>query len=263
MTLNRRDFLCEHALGFGGIALAALLSENATAAPPEIAAQQRHFDMLPKPPAARPARAQAMISLFMHGGPSHVDLFDPKPELTRLHGTDFQGEVVYSFVNQASRQLLGSPWKFTPHGQCGTELSSLLPHTARIVDDICLIRSMHTGFNGHEVSIRYINAGIPAVTGRPSLGSWVAWALGAENRNLPGYMVLTDPGGHPVDGVLNWSSGWMPATYQGTVLRPQEPRILNLAPPSHLAGVPQQQNLQLLQALNRLHQQKYPGEADL
>jgi hypothetical protein len=261
---NRRNFLCQQALGFGGVALAGLLSENSSkAAPPEVSAQPRHFDMLPKVPAARPGRAQAMISLFMHGGPSHVDLFDPKPELTRFHDTDYQGEVVYSFVNRASRKLLGSPWKFARHGECGTELSELLPHTARIVDDICLIRSMHTGFNGHEVSIRYLNAGIPAVTGRPSLGSWVTYALGAENRNLPGYMVLTDPEGHPVDGVFNWSSGWMPATFQGTVLRAQEPRILNLAPPPHLAGIPQQQNLQLLQTLNRLHQQKFPGEADL
>ena len=158
---------------------------------------------------------------------------------------------------------MGSPWKFQAHGQCGTQVSELLPHTAEVVDDLCVIRSMHTGFNGHEVSIRYMNAGIPAVTGRPSLGSWLTYALGAENQNLPAYMVLTDPGGHPVDGVFNWSSGWMPALFQGTVLRPQEPRILNLAPPAHLAGEPQQQNLRLLASLNRLHQEKFPGEADL
>ena len=131
-------------------------------------------------------------------------------------------------------------------------MSELLPHTAGIVDELCVIRSMHTGFNGHEVSIRYLNAGIPAVTGRPSLGSWVSYALGTENQNLPAYMVLTDPGGHPVDGVLNWSGGWMPAMFQGTVLRPQEPRILNLAPPAHLAGVPQRQNLNLLNSLNQI-----------
>jgi hypothetical protein len=204
-----------------------------------------------------------MISLFMHGGPSHMDLLDPRPELTKYSGTEYQGEVTYSFVNRASKKLLGSPWRFRPHGQCGTEVSELLPHTAGIVDELCVIRSMHTGFNGHEVSIRYLNAGIPAVTGRPSLGSWVSYALGTENQNLPAYMVLTDPGGHPVDGVLNWSGGWMPAMFQGTVLRPQEPRILNLVPPAHLAGVPQRQNLNLLNSLNRLHQQKYPGESDL
>lgn len=261
--ISRRDLVCRQALGLGGVAVASLLSAlPGSAAPPEIAAARRTFDMLPKTPPA-PARATAMISLFMHGGPSHMDLLDPRPELTKYSGTEYQGEVTYSFVNRASKKLLGSPWRFRPHGQCGTEVSELLPHTAGIVDELCVIRSMHTGFNGHEVSIRYLNAGIPAVTGRPSLGSWVSYALGTENQNLPAYMVLTDPGGHPVDGVLNWSGGWMPAMFQGTVLRPQEPRILNLAPPAHLAGVPQRQNLNLLNSLNRLHQQKYPGESDL
>src|SRR5690606_18791443 len=106
-------------------------------------------------------RATSMISLFMHGGPSHVDLTDPKPELTRRHGEDYPGDVVFSFVNRASKRLLGSPWKFAPRGQCGTEISELLPHISGIADDICLIRSMHTGFNGHEVSIRYFHGGIP------------------------------------------------------------------------------------------------------
>jgi len=264
MSLSRRAFLCDQAMGFGSLALASLLASEATAfaSPPEVKTRPDHFDMKPKSPGTQ-GPATAMISMFMHGGPSHVDLLDPKPELTRLSGTDYSGEVVYSFVNRASKKLMGSPWKFRRHGQCGTEVSELLPHTAGIVDDICVIRSMHTGFNGHEVSIRYMNAGIPAVTGRPSLGSWVTYALGSESQNLPAYMVLTDPGGHPVDGVLNWSSGWMPALFQGTVLRPQEPRILNLDPPLHLAGIPQRQNLQLLNQLNRMHLTRYPGEADL
>jgi hypothetical protein len=104
------------------------------------------------------------------------------------------------------------------------------------VDDICLIRSMHTGANGHEVSIRYFHGGIPGVLGRPTLGSWLVYALGCESQNLPAYMVLSDPGGLPVDGVTNWSNGFMPALFQGTVLRPKEPRILNLEPPPHLKG---------------------------
>ena len=114
-----------------------------------------------------------MISLFQHGGPSHMDLTDPKPELTKFDGTEYQGEVGYSFVNEASKTLMGSPWKFQKHGQAGTEISELLPHTAGIVDDICLIRSMQTGANGHEVSIRYFHGGIPGVLGRPTLGSWL------------------------------------------------------------------------------------------
>ncbi|MFM7832078.1 MAG: DUF1501 domain-containing protein, partial [Planctomycetaceae bacterium] len=180
-SYSRRDFLCHQALGLGGVALAALLSDDkATGAPPEVAAVRTSFDMQPKAPTGTP-RATAMISLFMHGGPSHMDLFDPRPELTKYSGTEYQGEITYSFVNRASRKLMGSPWRFRPHGQCGTEISELLPHTAGIVDDLCVIRSMHTGFNGHEVSIRYLNAGIPAVTGRPALGSWVTYALGTEN----------------------------------------------------------------------------------
>jgi hypothetical protein len=142
-------------------------------------------------------------------------------------------------------------------------VSELLPHLSSIVDRICVLRSMHTGHNGHEVSIRYFHGGIAGVTGRPTLGSWVVYALGSESQNLPAYMVLSDPGGHPVDGTHNWSSGFMPPFYQGTVLRPQEPRILNLNPPPHLEGDIQKQNLTLLATLNRRHQRLHPGEADL
>lgn len=260
---SRRKFLQENAMGVGAVALAWLLQQDRLLASPGKVPQQRPvFDLKPKSPPL-PARATAMISLFMHGGPSHVDLTDPKPELTKRSGNDYPGEVVFSFVNRASKKLLGSPWKFARHGQCGTEISELLPELAGIVDDICLIRSMHTGHNGHEVSIRYFHSGLPAVTGRPTMGSWLTYALGSESQNLPAYMVLVDPGGHPVDGVHNWSSGWMPPLYQGTVLRPKEPRILNLDAPPQLRGEPQRQNLDLLARLNRAHLERHPGEADL
>jgi uncharacterized protein (DUF1501 family) len=203
-----------------------------------------------------------MISLFMHGGPSHVDLLDPKPELTKHSGTDYAGEVVYSFANRASKKLLGSPWKFEKHGQCGTEVSELLPHLAGIIDEVAVIRSMHTDINGHEPSIWFMNTG-KAQPGRPALGSWLTYALGSESQNLPAYVVLSDPGGHPVDGVRNWSNGWLPPLFQGTVIRPQEPRILNLDAPPHLRGTRQQQNLELLAELNRKHLERHPGEADL
>jgi hypothetical protein len=260
---TRREFLAENAMGIGSIALAWLMQqENLLAKPASVAERQVAHSLLPKKPHHEP-NATAMISLFMHGGPSHMDLTDPKPELSRLDGKDYSGEVTYSFVNRASKALLGSPWKFQPHGECGTELSELLPHTARIVDDMCLIRSMHTGHNGHEVSIRYFHGGIPAVLGRPTLGSWLVYGLGSESQNLPAYMVLTDPGGHPVDAVNNWSPGFMPPLFQGTVLRPTEPRILNLNPPPHLKGSLQEQNLGLLADLNRRHLEQHPAEADL
>ena len=192
-----------------------------------------------------------------------MDLTDPKPELTKYNGTDYKEDIHFSFVNEASKKLFGSPFQFSAHGQCGTEISELLPHTAEIVDDLCLIRSMHTGANGHEVSIRYFHGGIPGVLGRPTMGSWLVYALGTESQNLPAYMVLTDPGGLPVDGVTNWSNGFMPAMFQGTVLRPKEPRILNLEPPPHVRGEFQQQNLALLQQLNRRHLEVHPGESEL
>lgn len=262
LPASRREFLARNALGIGGVALAWLLREDRLLAAPHIPRGKSSFNLAAKSPPS-PPRARAMISLFMHGGPSHVDLFDPKPDLTKHSGEDYNGDIVYSFVNRASKKLLGSPWKFEKRGQCGTEISELLPHIAGIVDDIALIRSAHTGFNGHEVSIRFMHSGRAAVTGRPTLGSWLTYGLGSESQNLPAYVVLSDPGGNPVDGINNWSNGWLPSIYQGTVIRPKEPRILNLDPPAHLKGDLQRQNLDLLQALNQKHLARNPGESDL
>ena len=241
---SRRRFLSSSAFGIGSFALASLLrDEGLLAAPPIKPKDDQPRDMKPRAAHFAP-QATAMISMFMHGGPAHMDLLDPKPELTKHHGQDYGGEVVFSFANRASKKLFGSPWQFSKHGECGTDVSELLPHTASIVDDICVIRSMHTGHNGHEVSIRYFHGGIPAVTGRPTMGSWITYGLGSESQNLPAYLVLADPGGHPVDGTHNWESGFMPPLFQGTVLRAQEPRIFNLDPPPKLRGTVQQQNLE-------------------
>jgi hypothetical protein len=260
---SRRAFLANTAFGVGAMALADLMrQEGLLADTTKKPGENLPLSLSSRAPHFAP-QATAMISLFMHGGPSHVDLFDPKPELSRSHGADYGGDVVFSFVNRASKKLFGSPWKFARHGQCGTEVSELLPETARIVDDLCVIRSMHTGHNGHEVSIRYFHGGLPAIAGRPTMGSWIVYGLGSESQSLPSYMVLADPEGHPVDGTINWSSGFMPTLYQGTVLRPQEPRILNLDPPRQLAGLPQRQNLALLDRLNRRHLEQHPGESDL
>jgi hypothetical protein len=261
--ITRREWLAYSAFGIGSFALAHLLGQdNALAESPKKPGENLPLDLEERKPHFAP-KATAMISMFMHGGPSHVDLLDPKPILSKNHGKDYSGEVGYSFVNRASKKLFGTPWKFSKHGKCGTEVSELLPHTASIVDRICVIRSMHTGHNGHEVSIRYFHGGIAGVTGRPTMGSWIVYALGSVSQNLPAYMVLSDPHGHPVDGTHNWSCGFMPALYQGTVLRPQEPRILNLDPPPQLRGQRQRDNLDLLAALNRRHLEKHPGEVDL
>lgn len=260
---NRRKFLATNAFGIGAFALAHLLKgEKLLADTPSKPGENLPLTLQSRAPLATP-RANAMISLFMHGGPSHVDLLDPKPELSAKSGTEYGGDVVYSFVNRANKKLFGTPWKFSKHGQCGTEVSELLPHTAKIVDDICVLRSMHTGHNGHEVSIRYFHGGVAGVTGRPTLGSWIVYGLGSESQSLPAYMVLSDPDGHPVDGTHNWSSGFMPALYQGTVLRAKEPRILNLDAPPQIRGQLQEQNLAFLNSLNQRHASLHPGEAEL
>jgi hypothetical protein len=260
---TRRAFLANTAFGVGALALAQLLRDEGLLADTTKKPGENHpLNLNHRPPHFGP-RATAMISLFMHGGPSHVDLLDPKPELSRHSGAEYDGEVTFSFVNRASKKLFGTPWTFAKHGQCGTEVSELLPETAGVVDDLCVIRSMHTGHNGHEVSIRYFHGGLPGVAGRPTMGSWLVYGLGSESRELPAYMVLSDPDGHPVDGTINWSSGFMPTLYQGTVLRPHEPRILNLDPPTHQKGTAQRQSLALLGRLNRRHLEAHPGEAEL
>lgn len=259
---SRRHFLASQAMGIGSLALAWLLHEESRAAPagkPSLA--RPSYDLVAKKP-PQPARATAMISIFMQGGPSHLDLFDPKPELTRQHLKTYQGEIKYDNAAEASAKLFASPWKFSPQGQCGMELSELLPCLGQIADQITLIRSMHTGVNNHGQSINALNTGRPT-GGRPVLGSWITYALGTCSQNLPAYVVLADPTGLPVLGVDNWSCGWLPSLYQGTVVRAQQPRILNLDPPPDVSPAAQQQYLRYLERLNRDHLAQHPGEDDL
>jgi hypothetical protein len=203
-----------------------------------------------------------MISMFMQGGPSQVDLLDPKPLLNKLHLKKFPGKIKYDNAAEASSRVLGSPWKFQKYGQGGTDVSELLPHLSEIVDDILVIRSMRTGVNNHGQSIHAMNSG-RTQSGRPALGSWLTYGLGAETSSLPAYVAMTDPKGLPVEGVLNWSNGWLPSLFQGTVIRPVEPRILNLQPPRELQGKVQENYLRLLGTLNRQHFQQRSRELEL
>lgn len=257
---SRRQFLGLNALRFGSLAVAWFAPPRAFAeSRPELI--PRKFTLDAKPP-HRPAKAKAMISLWMQGGPSHIDLFDPKPILKKYDGQSFPGEIKYDNAAQASSKVLASPWKFQPRGQCGTELSELLPGLSSVIDDVCLIRSMHTGVNNHGQSIQAMNTG-QIQSGRPVLGSWLTYGLGAETNELPPYVALIDPGQLPVMGVENWNNGYLPSLYQGTVVRPQEPRILNLSPPAELRGAAQSQYLGFLRRLNEKHLQERPGELDL
>lgn len=259
---TRRDFL-EKSYGLGTIALLSLMKEEGLLANPAAAGTGPvHYDNSPKPTHGSFGQAKAMISLFMQGGPSHIDLFDPKPELAKLDGKDFPGEVKYDDAAGASREVMGPGWKFSKHGQCGMDFSELVPHMAGIADDITMIRSMHTGVNNHGQSINALHNG-SILTGRPTLGSWLTYGLGSENRNLPAYVALTDPRGLPVLGVDNFTNGWLPSVYQGTVIRPKEPRILNLDPPSSLKGDAQRRYLDFVQGLNRDHADARPGDTEL
>jgi hypothetical protein len=258
---SRRRFL-SGAYGIGTIALASLLQEQGIFANPSLIGDgPQSFDLKPKPPAGF-GQAKAMISMFMQGGPSHIDLFDPKPELYKLDGKNFPGELKFDDAAGASREVMAPPWKFSKHGQSGIDMSELVPGMGSIADEMTLIRSMHTGVNNHGQSIyALLNGRITA--GRPTLGSWITYGLGSENQNLPAYVALTDPRGLPVLGVDNFSNGWLPSVYQGTVIRPKEPRILNLDPPMSLKGDAQQRYLNFVNRLNREHADMHPGESDL
>lgn len=259
---SRRHFVLSGAYGLGATAAAWLLKQDgllAEPARPEL--EERHFDLLPKATHHAP-RATAMISMFMVGGPSHVDLFDPKPKLAEYDGQPYPGEVKYDNPAQASSKVMAAPWKFERRGECGMELSELLPHLGGIADDISLIRSMRTGVNNHGQSMYALHSG-RIVGGNPSLGSWLTFGLGSETQDLPTYMVMTHPDGPPLLAGENWSNGWLPSMYQGTLLRPREPRLLNLEPPVYLRGDAQQRQLAFLADLNDAHRHEHPGESDL
>lgn len=257
--LSRRHFL-NSSYGMGTIALATLLREQGAFATSEFL-KAAHYDVKPKP-APSFGKAKAMISMFMQGGPSHIDLFEPKPELMKLDGKNFPGEVKYDDAAGASREVMGPQWKFSKHGQSGIEMSELVPYMGSIADEMTLIRSMRTGVNNHGQSIyALINGTITG--GRPTLGSWLTYGLGSENQDLPAFVALTDPRGLPVLGVDNFSNGWLPSLYQGTVVRPKEPRILNLDAPMSLKGEAQQRYLSFVQRINQEHAAARPGETDL
>jgi hypothetical protein len=251
-TLHRRAFLGRYAGCLGGYALAELLCDQA---PRSLANEP------PTEQNASSGRAKAVICLFQHGGPSQMDLFDPKPELVKRHGEAYPGELEVHFDKQQGK-LLASPFKFSPAGKSGIEFSELLPHTAQVADDLTLVRSMTTESVDHEAALRLIHSG-KIQAGRPAWGSWVTYALGSANRDLPSYVVLSDPGGLPVDGVRNWSSGWLPAVYQGTPFRSGDSPVLNLAMPLGVPGAARRSQLQFLAELNQSHLQRHADSSEL
>src|SRR5262245_25554824 len=225
IRLTRRDFLATAASGLGTLALASLFRADGllAAEPSPLAARPPHFA----------PRAQSCIFIFMEGAPSQIDLFDPKPKLTELNGQKLPDsltkEVRFAFIQKESAVIMGSPRKFQKHGQCGMELSDLLPHIGSCADDIALIRSMHTDQFNHHPGQLMMNCGVPTF-GRPSMGAWINYGLGSESQNLPGYVVLNNGRGLS-GGASLWSSGFLPSNYQGVLFRNQGDPVLNLSNP--------------------------------
>ena len=258
--MNRRSFLGLTAGGLGQLAMAHLLSAESRAA--DAAGSRRAFHPLaPKPP-HHPAKAKAVICLFQNGGPSQMDLFDPKPELSKWDGRDYPGQDLEIHFDKQAGKLLQSPFKFQRAGQSGIDLSELFPHTSNIADELTLIRSMTTDSIDHESALRIIHGG-KFQGGRPAWGSWVVYGLGTERQDLPAYVVLSDPGGLPVDGLRNWSSGWLPAIYQGTQIRSEGKPVLNLDTPAEVPPAARANQLRLLEKLNQAHLARHPENSEL
>ena len=250
---TRRMFLGQHAGNVGLLALAAMLND-----------QRQGFAAETRASADRriQPRATSVICLFQNGGPSQMDLFDPKPELTRWHGKPYPAGDLETHFDKQKGNVLGSPYRFRRYGQSGMELCELLPHTGTIADEITLVRSMKTGSVDHEAALRMIHSG-RLFAGMPTLGSWVTYALGTENQDLPSYVVLSDPGGLPIDGEKNWSSGWLPAVYQGTVFRSGPSPVLNLQSPDGVSAEARRNQLRYLEKLNRRQSARYPENTEL
>jgi hypothetical protein len=209
-----------------------------------------------RPPHRRP-KADAVIWLFMEGAPSSVDLFDPKPELTRRDGQRIEIDV----FNGSPGPLMKSPFQFRRHGQSGAWVCEKYPHVARHVDDFAFIKSLHSESNDHVPALYQINTGF-ARPGFPSAGAWITYGMGSESRNLPGYVVLGNTQGVK-GGPLNWSAGFLPSSYQGTLFRSTGAPILNLTRPEQVTREDQRAQLDYLAALNGSHLREHPGEPDL
>ena len=259
MPFSRRLLLQRSGLGFGSLALSSLLGRDGLLAAPATAGESKpRIDLLPRA-GHFPAQAKSVIMLFQSGAPSQMDLFDPKPELRRKHGKDVGIE---SLQGRAREPLMASPFPFRPHGESGIEFSSLVPHLASVADDLCVIRSMHTFDPCHAGAPLIFLTGKLAF-GRPTLGTWIGYALGTENQNLPAYVVLHDIEGHNTAGAALWDNGWLPALYRGTEFRPKGSPVLNLHAARELPPGADRDDLRLIGRLNQRYAHRYPHASDL
>jgi len=234
-------------MGLGSVALSALLAEGA------VTAKKPHHA----------AKAKRCIFLLMEGGPSHIDTFDPKPKLAQIHMTKFQKErsKFEANMNTGERYYVRSPFEFRRAGKMGIEINSLFHHFSDVVDDICFYRGLKAESVNHPTALYHLNTG-NQFGGDPAVGAWVSYGLGTENQNLPAFVVLPDVA-YPQGGAANWASGYLPAHYQGTPLRPEGAPILDMTPPAGVTSERQRANLDLLQQFNKLHQARHAQHDEL
>ena len=265
-AMGRRNFFENMGSGIYGAALASLLSRDLLGNTPDNASKpgepRQIYDLAPRKPNFEP-KARAVIHLFMNGGPSQMDLLDPKPELDRMHGQSYFEKIAGEVESPGSGgALMRTPFKFAQHGQSGMWVSNAMPHFAKCVDDVAMIRSMHTVNLTHEPALYHIHSG-RTLPGQPSLGSWVTYGLGSESENLPAYVVLDDPLGLPVNGTQSWASGFLPPIYQGTRFKATGTPVLNLErdydQPDDITKVERN----LIGSLDRLHRSRRSGQTQL
>ena len=268
--LSRRHLLAKAGCGFGLLGLASLLKDEGilgTAMAEGLGARATN-PLAPQPPHF-PATAKRVIWVFVNGGPSQVDTWDYRPELTKWDGKsikEFAPEFsnTTGFFKDAVGNLMQSPFQFTPRGQCGKMVSSIFPHLGEHVDKMAFIHSGYTESNNHSPALFAMNTGL-ARMGFPCVGSWVTYGLGSESRDLPAFVVMSDPKGRglPKGHAANWSAGFLPGVYQGTHLRPTGEAIDNLSRPASISGDSQRRQLDLLSRLNQPHRDAYAAESDL
>ena len=261
--LSRRRLLKWSGLGCGSMALASLLERDGLLAdePHTTGPQSPAMNLKPKR-GHFPPQATAVIQLVMTGGPSHVDLFDPKPELQRRDGQVY-GVAVDALQNGSeANRLMGSPFRFRRHGHCGMPLSELLPQLGSIADDVCLVRSMVSEHNNHTEAIVNL-ASAKIFIGRPTLGAWISYGLGTENQDLPSFVVLRDPDGYSTSGGLMSKSGWLSALYGGTEFNARGTAVHNLAPATAMPTAVQRRGLEFLARLNEEHRRRRADRSEL
>ena len=264
---SRRDFFARTCDGVFGLGLAHLLSNDflggTSAHAGEIEAPSPSFDLTPKK-GHHPGKAQSVIQIFMNGGPSQIDLFDPKPVLNSMDGKPYPGnpEDIGNQGTDSIGVMMGGQYPFQQHGQSGMWMADVLPHTAQMADDICLINSMWTDHPNHDNALYKIHSG-HLFMGYPTLGSWTVYGLGSENQNLPAYVVLNDPLGMPKNGTRNWTSAFLPPTYQGTRFRPTGSPILNLKPQYKQPTAVTASARALLNQLDEAHRKERPYYPEL